>query len=457
MTVDPDNTSIVFGGRGGAAQRFLADVAQRGDDDSRAWINLLIASLAMVATLPGRSQGLGLITEPLLRDLQISADQYGWMNLWATLLGSAFCLGCGPLIDRFGSRIVLTIVMALLGATVVAMSRVQSSAALLMMLTLTRGLGQSALSVVSITIVGKSFLRRLPTAMGVYSFLIGIGFVGAFPGVGAAVMQVGWRQVWREMGWILLVGLAPLAWLTVRQMRFLSQEDDTRNVGGGQLPESARLAPGVAHEGLSLSQALATPAFWAFALAAAMFGLVSSGLMLFNEAVLRERGVDGQGVLVVLGVITFAAMIANVVGGWLAQRWPIGRLMGAAMFLLAAALFALPLARGRIIMMIYAIAMGIAAGIVTVVFFVCWAAVFGRRHLGAIQGAAQLLTVLASATGPLLLALSVKSFHSSTPLLFAMAPVTAILGLACVLTPLPTKAAEPGLITTEARRHGGAL
>ena len=34
------------------------------------WTVLCVAALGMVATLPGRTQGLGLITEPLLLDLK---------------------------------------------------------------------------------------------------------------------------------------------------------------------------------------------------------------------------------------------------------------------------------------------------------------------------------------------------------------------------------------------------
>ena len=35
------------------------------------WVVLGVACAAMIGTLPGRTQGLGLITEPLLRDLNI--------------------------------------------------------------------------------------------------------------------------------------------------------------------------------------------------------------------------------------------------------------------------------------------------------------------------------------------------------------------------------------------------
>src|SRR5215467_10300753 len=109
------------------------------------WVNLAVAALAMVGTLPGRTQGLGLITEPLIKDLQIDRVSYAQINLWATLAGSLFCLGVGRLIDRFGSRVVLSSVAGALGAVVLAMSGIKGIIWLAVLITLTRGLGQSAL------------------------------------------------------------------------------------------------------------------------------------------------------------------------------------------------------------------------------------------------------------------------------------------------------------------------
>src|SRR6476620_818484 len=94
------------------------------------WVIVGVAALAMVGTLPGRTQGLGLITESLLKDLQIDRLAFAQMNLWATLLGSLFCIGVGRLQDHLGSRVILTLVAGLLGAVVVAMS-VTTSAAML--------------------------------------------------------------------------------------------------------------------------------------------------------------------------------------------------------------------------------------------------------------------------------------------------------------------------------------
>src|SRR5262245_27242394 len=129
------------------------------------WVNLSVAALAMVGTLPGRTQGLGLITEPLLKDLQLDRVLFAQINLWATLIGALFCIGIGRLVDRLGSRLILTITALFLGIVVLTMSRVQGVALLAVLITLTRGFGQSALSVISITIVGQWFVRRINLAM----------------------------------------------------------------------------------------------------------------------------------------------------------------------------------------------------------------------------------------------------------------------------------------------------
>jgi MFS family permease len=114
--------------------------------------------------------------------------------------GSVFCFWIGGLVDRHGSRIVLTSLALLLGGVVIAMSRVQGAAMLLVLITLTRGLWQSALSVVSLATPGKWFRRRLTWAMGVYAVVMSIGFMMAFPSVGALVLARGWRVAWAVVG-----------------------------------------------------------------------------------------------------------------------------------------------------------------------------------------------------------------------------------------------------------------
>src|SRR5688500_2514700 len=116
------------------------------------WICVIVAALAMTATFPGRTHGLGLLTEPLLADLVIERTTYAHINLMSTLLGAAFCLPVGLLMDRLGVRLVLTLVVLCLSGSVLAMALATGPVSLFIVLLLMRGFGQSALSVVSMAL-----------------------------------------------------------------------------------------------------------------------------------------------------------------------------------------------------------------------------------------------------------------------------------------------------------------
>jgi cyanate permease len=385
------------------------------------WINVVVAAVIMLATLPGRTQGLGLITEPMLRDLQIDRVTYAHINLWATLLGAAICLPIGQLFDRVGLRGATVALTLLLGGVVWTMSRFAVGALVLFALVLaTRALGQSALSVASITAVGKSFDRRVGVAMGVYSVLLSVFFAAAFTAVGTSVRVNGWRTAWAQVAFGLLFFAAPVT--------LLLRERFAPTATGADDPSG---------QGLSLATALRTPAFWVFGGATSLFGLVSSGLGLFNEAVLAERGFDQQTYVRFLAGTSIIALAGQMACGWLTMRWSMQRLLGLAMFLYAVALAALPVLRTQPQLWLFAALIGVSGGMITVIFFAVWRRAFGLAHLGRIQGAAQMLTVLASAIGPLIFAQSAALTGSYFPALWALAPCVLLLSIAAFRVSLP--------------------
>jgi MFS family permease len=385
------------------------------------WINVVVGAVVMLSTLPGRTQGLGLITEPMLRDLQLDRITYANINLWATLLGAAICLPIGRVFDRIGLRLATCALTAALAAVVWSMSRLTGGALVLFGLVLaTRAIGQSALSVASITAVGKSFDRRVGVAMGVYSFLLSVLFAAAFVAVGSSVRNVGWRLAWAQVAFGLIAFGAPVA-LLLRE-RLARPALDSEEPGG---------------EGLSLAQALRTPAFWVFGGAISLFGLVSSGLGLFNEAVLAERGFDQKTYVSFLAGTSIIALIGQLACGWLTLRWSMQRLLGVALFIYAVAIGTLPLLTTHAQLWVFAILIGLAGGMITVIFFAVWRRAFGAAHLGRIQGAAQMLTVLASAIGPLIFAQSAALTGSYFPALWILAPCVLLLSAAAVRVSLP--------------------
>ena len=392
------------------------------------WVHVFIAALAMVGTLPGRTQGLGLITEQLLRDLQIDRVAFARINLWATLIGALFSVGVGRLIDRFGSRIVLTVVTISLAFVILGMSATRYVAAIAILITLTRGLGQSALSVVSITMVGQWFVRRLNLAMAVYTITLSIGFMLAFPLIGAIVQANGWRTAWWTIGLALLIGLAPLAILFVRR----SPESCAIDPDGDPIDlnqESDR----------TLGEALATPSFWVFGISSAVYGLIASGIALFNESILAERHFDASTYYRSLVIVALTSLVGNFLGGWIASKWKMNRLLSLAMILLACSLTALPHVSTQTHVAIYAAVMGLAGGFVIVIFFSFWSAAYGRKHLGKIQGAAQALTVIASALGPLILAETVSRTGSYATIFYLLTVVVLVLALSAWFVKVPLK------------------
>ena len=391
----------------------------------RGWVQVVMAAMAMVATLPGRTHGLGLVTEPILKELNLDRIQFANINLCATLLGALFCFPAGQALDRYGSRVTLTAVLLALGGTVWWLSGVTTVVSLIVLITLTRGLGQSALSVVSISMVGKWFDRRLGPATAVYTVLLTLGFMVAFRVVGSVILTQGWRAAWSDIG-LALAGLAALSWLLVRHQ----PESSVTPANAG--------AESIA-DGFELREALRTPAFWMFAGATSLFGLVSSGLSLFNQAILAERGFDAATYYNTLILTTFVGLGGQVLCGALAQRWSYQRVLSLALCIYAVALLGLTRVATLGELRLCASLLGLAGGMITVIFFAIWARAFGRRELGRIQGAAQMTTVFASAAGPLVFAHCHERFdHSYSPALCGLSAAVIALAFLAYWTPLPT-------------------
>ena len=283
---------------------------------------------------------------------------------------------------------------------------------------------------------GKWFVRRLNTGDGRLHGCPERRVHGGVPVRGRGRHGYGWRAAWAGVGWALLLGLAPLGWLLVRR------SPESCGVSAGRREhgrERARREAG----GHTLWQALATPSFWVFGLSSAVYGLMASGIALFNESILAERGFDAYVYYRSLVIVAMTALVGNFLGGWLASKWRMNRLLALAMALLACSLLALPHVRTEAHVAVYAVVMGLAGGFVIVIFFSFWSLAYGRSHLGRIQGAAQAMTVVASAVGPLLLAECVTRTGSYAAMFYLLALFVSFLGLGAWFVKLPSEHSPP--------------
>jgi MFS family permease len=267
--------------------------------------------------------------------------------------------------------------------------------------------------------------------MAIYSIVMSLGFMIAFPLVGALVQSWGWRSAWLSIGITLLAVLAPLSLLLARTHR-THRTDRTHRTHRTHPTHSTH--PEFA---ATWQEAVRTPAFWCFSIGAALYGLVASGIGLFNESILAERGFNADVYYQTLVVTAITALAGNFGGGWLAMRMSLQNLLAISLFVLAAGLAALPHVTTILQVMAWATAMGLGGGLVMVLFFSVWPKVYGREHLGRIQGAAQAMTVLASAIGPLLLAWCVEWTGSYAGMFNILSVIIALTAVSALLTPVP--------------------
>ncbi len=359
---------------------------------SWAWVHVGVAAMAMVATLPGRTHGLGLFTEPILASTGIGRETFGYLNLAATLIGSLFCLPCGWWIDRFGTRRVVTGVQLALAATVILMGTwtgltgwTLTPFSVLLFITLTRGFGQSALSTASLALAGRTSPRQPEWMMAIFAVLVSLGFVVAFGILSTVIPDQAfrWQRTWSMIGVAIWV-TAIVSWLLIRDSRLAQDKVQT-----------------VATDSQTLwTVALRSGVFWTFALGTAFYSFVAAGLTLFNQSLFADLGFDVAVFLraTILGIPV--GLAANLAGGWAATRISLKWIFSASLWLFAAAMIWLPAVRSETEIYLYAGTVAAAGGVITVAYFSIWRRQFGTADLGKIQAAAQMLTVIFSAAGP---------------------------------------------------------
>lgn len=386
------------------------------------WMIVALAALAMVATLPGRTVGLGLITESLISEFGMTRTEYAKFNMIATLLGTAGALIAGPLTDRFGIRVTLSGTLILLGCLVMTMSQWVTAATVMAFLILTRTVGQSALSTISVTSVGKWFTTRLAIAMGVFSVIVAIGFSVAIVGAQTQIAIVGWRKVWMTIGLsVLILGLLCVA----LARRGESSHQASEELGNGTV--------------LTLREALLTPCFWVFAIGMALYGGLIASVSLFNESILRELGFGQETFRYAMAGLMSAGLLGNMIAAWSARRIGLPRVMAVSLAILTIVMLTYDRLQSDWQVITHAGIFGFCGGVFSVLFFTGFGQAFGHTHLGKIQGCAQALAVIASALGPWWLADVQQRLGSYFFAMTSVAPVFALVAICAWFTKIPSR------------------
>jgi len=369
-----------------------------------------VAAAAQFMSAPGQSYSVATFKGPMLNDLAVSETRYSLAYGVATILSALMLPFLGRLVDRIGARRLLPAIALLLGGACFCMATAQGLGGVYLGFGLIRPLGQGALSLVATWLVGEWFeVRR--------------GFATALAGLGGSlsVMSIPLLNQWViatygwQAGWIVL---GTLVWAILILPSILLVRDRPEDLGlrpdGLDAPEvdpeCDRQPPQVA--GWTVSQVLRDTTFWKLLAVPATSGMVGTGLIFHQVALLGSRGVSATWAVSLISLQAGVATLAMLGAGWLTDRLPNRYVLAAAMLMLTMAVALVLVLPTPAMALLYAVLLGLHGSILRSTGVVVWLNYFGRAHQGAVRGVAFSVMILAAAVGPLPFALSIDQLGS---------------------------------------------
>ncbi|MGD7654271.1 MAG: MFS transporter [Verrucomicrobiales bacterium] len=380
------------------------------------WTVAGVGTLAMIATAPGQTMGVGVFNEPMMQALGLDRVQMSVAYLVGTLISGFLMPQAGRMIDRVGVRRAMTWTCVWFGVALCGMSQVDAvagwlggvlgtglgvasgMAVLIPGFFVIRFLGQGLLSVCSNTMRAKWFNRWRGTMLagcGVFTSLAFSMVPLAFNGL---IEQFGWRGGWLVLGGFLLVVMAPLSWLLARD----NPEEcglvmDGRDWDGEPVSKNLDL---LMRREFSVGEAVRTYAFWVLTAVLAWHSFFATGFLFHIEDIARAAGVPKTTLMALFVPAAPVVISVSLLSGWLVDRTRLkyfGTVMALGSGLMAFGLYRVPAAGGEW----WVVAgMGLAGGCYGLMINNTNPRFFGRLHLGAINGLTSSVIVLSSALGP---------------------------------------------------------
>jgi MFS transporter, OFA family, oxalate/formate antiporter len=367
------------------------------------WVVLAVLCCAGFARQGPAVSTLSVFVTPLIHD-------FGWSR---TALSGAVSLGgilaaiisprIGTLLDRAGSRALLSYAVLTTGVALLALSATQSLAMFYLLFCFARMNWASPFELGIYGAVNNWFVARRQFATSVATLAQMAGLVTMPIIAQLAMLHGSWRAGWVAIGALTLgVGFLPAALLLVRRPEDMGLAPD----GGGATVATANrsngIVPAPAEAAFTRAQALRTPAFWLLLAYTVLVYPIQAGISLHMAPHLIEHGIAPAITATIVSTYSLMSAAASLAVGFLPRRWPIRYPMaGIALFLTASPLLMTTIASPPQAYLAAAL-FGFGVGGILTLLPIAWADYFGRASYGAIRGVALSAQVIAQAIGPMI-------------------------------------------------------
>ena len=395
------------------------------------WVILCVAMLGMFGTGPAQSHLIGIFFDPISLELGLPRTSIAAAYGSATLMAALLLPQVGKLIDHWGPASLLWMLATGLGLMAMVFSMVSNWVLLAVAFGCLRFLGQGAMMLTCVNMVSQWFDRKRGFALGLMSLGFPISMAVHPPLAQWLIGQVGWRQAWIWFGLITWVLIVPPALMLL----YSKPEEINLRPDGLLLEDDPSASAGIT--GLTLSQALRTPAF--YIICTGLFflaGLVTS-LHVENKGILSQHGLEPQTATLMFTVSGIMAALTMPIIGRMLDRFPTHLMFSGGLLVMSMSLLSVTFVSDLAGAIVYALIFGLNNGVTMTYFAFFWPRYFGRKHLGSIQGIGQMIGVVGASLGPLPLAMSLDYLGNYDPALRVLAVFPAICAIAALFLKPP--------------------
>ena len=334
--------------------------------------------------------------------------ELGWSR---TLIGGAASLGgilsiagsppVGWAVDKFGSRIILTIGIIILGISTLSLTWATIPFIFYVSYAIGRVIFTGPIPIAASVVVARWFIKKRGRATGMLSFCHTGGMI-LFPAVASLVIHLhSWQIAWLVLGILVLtISLIPVALLIIQV------PEDVGLLPDGENPDTTEIADSqeqyLDEPIWSLGQAVKTPALWILALSTGFVYFIQAGTNLHLGAYFIDQGLSQGTSNLAIVYSAIGAAAASLIWGWTSEKLPIRYVFGGVGLLMGISIGLFTLVDTRVEAYIYAFLFGAAVGGIIVVPPVAYADYFGRKSLGAIRGLTEPFLALGQAIGSIL-------------------------------------------------------
>jgi len=363
------------------------------------WV-VVIASFIIITIVLGVRFSFGVFFKSLSTEFGLNRAETSGIFSTYMLLCIIFNIFAGWFVDKFGPKIIVSIMGLFTGLSLLLTSQANSLLQLLVFYSLFSAIGTGGVYVVSMSIVTRWFDKKRGIAIGISTSGIGLGMVMMAPIATYFIAKFGWRISCILIGLISSIFIILMAMLLKKEpgeMGFLP--DGVESKGGktvlSDIKESYKQP-----FSFSLLQAFRTSSFWYLGLSWLLFSSCFHTVLTHIVPHSTDIGISEMKAAAILSLIGATSIPGRLVVGRVSDN--IGRRLTAIICALLATVAIIWLIWSQKLWMFYFFAMvfgfayaGIDTSIVALV-----GDIFGPRSIGIILGILSIGWLIGAAIGP---------------------------------------------------------